>query len=204
MTRMKTPAFFDAVPPIVVVDPLAEALGAVADGIVEYRYADAVKLAGHSCPTVACAWLMTRRALQELYPDTLPRRGDLRVELRAASEEGVTGVIASIAGLVTGAANEGGFKGLAGRFGRRGLLRFGVPLGGEIRFTRLDTGHSVTLSHELRVMAQPPGLRERLREAFARDASDDPRKAFAAVWQDWVKTILIESVDDPRLIAAAV
>ena len=101
MTRVKTPAFFDAVPPIVVFDPLAEALGAAEDGIVEYRYADAVKLAGHSCPTVACAWLMTRRALQALYPETLPRRGDVRVELRAASEEGVTGVIASIAGFVT-------------------------------------------------------------------------------------------------------
>ena len=203
MTRMKTPAFFDAVPPIVVFDPLAEALGAVEDGIVEYRYADAVKLAGHSCPTVACAWLMTRRALQGLYPDTLPRRGDVRVELRAVSEEGVTGVIAAIAGLVTGAANEGGFKGLAGRFGRRGLLRFGVPLAGEIRFTRIDTEVSITLSHDARVVAQPPGLRERLREAFAPDASDHARKAFAAVWQHYVKTILIGHADDPRLIAAA-
>jgi len=32
-------------------DPLAELLGAAEGGIVEYRYADAVKLAGHSCPT---------------------------------------------------------------------------------------------------------------------------------------------------------
>jgi len=201
---MKTPAFFDAVPPIIVVDPLAEALGAAEDGIIEYRYADAVKLAGHSCPTVACAWLMTRRALQGLYPETLPRRGHVRVELRATSEEGVTGVIASIAGLVTGAANEGGFKGLAGRFERRDLLRFGVPLAGEIRFTRLDTGSSVALSHDLRVVAQPPGLEERFREAFAQDAPDDARKAFAAAWQDWVKTILIGHADDPTLIAAAV
>ena len=190
-------------PPIVVVDPLAEALGAAEDGIVEYRYADAVKLAGHSCPTVACAWLMTRRALQGLYPETLPRRGDVRVELRATSEEGVTGVIASIAGLVTGAANEAGFKGLAGRFGRRDLLRFGVPLSGEIRFTRLDTGNSVALSHDLRAVAQPPGLKKRFREAFAPDASDDSRKAFAAVWQHWVKTIIIGHADDPTLIATA-
>jgi hypothetical protein len=203
MTRTKTPAFFDAVPPIVVVDPLAEALGAVEDGIVEYRYADAVKLAGHSCPTVACAWLMTRRGLQELYPGILPCRGNVRVELRAASEEGVTGVIAAVAGLVTGAANETGFKGLAGRFGRRGLLRFGVPLAGEIRFMRLDTGHSVALSHDLRVVAQPPGLRERLRDAFAPDASDDAHKAFAALWQDWVEAILIGHTDDSKLITAS-
>ena len=52
----------------------------------------------------------------------------------------MAGVIASVAALVTGAANEGGFKGLAGRYARRELLRFGVPMRGEIRFTRLDSG----------------------------------------------------------------
>jgi hypothetical protein len=203
MTRMKTPAFFSAVPPIVVIDPLAEALGAAEGGIVEYRYADAVKLAGHSCPTVACAWLMTQRALARLYPQTLPRRGELRVELHAQSEEGTAGVIASIAGLLTGAANEGGFKGLAGRFGRRGLLRFGVPLAGEMRFTRLDSGSSITLSHDLRAVPQPPLLKERMRAAFAPDASDDARKAFAALWQEWVRAILIAHADDAALIVAA-
>lgn len=56
-----------------------------------------------------------------------------------------------VAGLVTGAANAGGFKGLAGRFGRQGLLRFGVPMTGDIRFTRLDTGRSVELAHRHRL-----------------------------------------------------
>ena len=65
---MKTPAFFDAVPTMTVADPLAEALGAADGGAIEYRYVDAVKLAGHSCPTVAGAWLMTRAALARLYP----------------------------------------------------------------------------------------------------------------------------------------
>ena len=60
MTTMKTPDFFDKVPPIVIADPLAEFLGATEGGLLEYRYVDAVKLAGHSCPTVAGAWLMTR------------------------------------------------------------------------------------------------------------------------------------------------
>lgn len=101
---------------------------------------------------------MTRRALARLYPEELPRRGEVCVELRGGLEEGVVGVMASIASLVTGAANEGGFKGLAGRFGRRALLRFGVPLAGEIRFTRIDTGISVTLSHDLQVVPQPTGL----------------------------------------------
>lgn len=50
---MQLPAFFDEVPAIVVTDPLAETLGAAEGGLIEYRYVDAVKLAGHSCPTVA-------------------------------------------------------------------------------------------------------------------------------------------------------
>jgi hypothetical protein len=113
-STMQTPAFFDAVPAIFVVDPLADALGAVEGGLIEYRYIDAVKLAGHSCPTVAGAWLMTRAALARLYPGETPRRGKIRVEMRQALDEGVAGVIAGVASLVTGAANEGGFKGLAG------------------------------------------------------------------------------------------
>jgi hypothetical protein len=185
---MKTPDFFDAVPAIVTVDPLAEVLGAAERGVIEYRYVDAVKLAGHSCPTVAGAWLMTRAALARLYPAETPRRGEIRVELREAIDEGVAGVIAGVAGLVTGAANEGGFKGLAGRFARLGLLRFGVPMTGEIRFTRLDTGQAVGVSH--RTQAAP-------------HASAEARRALADAWQGWVRAILIEHADDPALIDLA-
>jgi hypothetical protein len=167
MAAMSTPAFFDAVPTIVVADPLAEALGATAGGLIEYRYVDAVKLAGHSCPTVAGAWLMTRAALARLYPGETPQRGAIRVELRQTVDAGVAGVIAGVAGLVTGAANEGGFKGLAGRFARNGLLRFGVPMRGEIRFTRLDSGRAVELSHRPQAVPRPAGLSELLRDASA-------------------------------------
>ena len=89
LPAMKTPAFFEAVPAIVVIDPLAETLGAAENGVIEYHYRDAVKLAGHSCPTVAGAWLMTRTALAHLYPDGVPQRGGMRVELRQAVDEGL-------------------------------------------------------------------------------------------------------------------
>jgi len=200
---MKTPAFFDAVPVIVVVDPLATALGATEDGVIEYRYVDAVKLAGHSCPTVAAAWLMTRAALARLYPGELPRRGEIRVDLRQPVDEGVAGVIASVAALVTGAANEGGFKGLAGRFARHGLLHFGAPMSGEIRFTRMDSGQSVELSHRPHAVAHPSALSELLREASAPQASAAARRAFADAWQAWVRAIVIEHADDPALIQIA-
>ena len=89
---MPYPEFFDAAPRITVRDPLARVLGAAEDGVIEYRYTDAVKLAGHSCPTVASADLMTRAALGALYPNTLPGRGGIRVELRNDRLEGATGV----------------------------------------------------------------------------------------------------------------
>lgn len=63
---MQYSAFFDKVKPIVLYDPLAEFLGAAEAGRVEYAYLDAVKLAGHSCPTVAGAYLMAMKALQAL------------------------------------------------------------------------------------------------------------------------------------------
>jgi hypothetical protein len=203
MTSMKIPAFFDAVPTITVADPLAEALGAAEGGLIEYRYLDAVKLAGHSCPTVAGAWLMTRAALARLYPGQTPRRGEIRVELRQAVDEGVAGVVAGVAGLVTGAANEGGFKGLAGRFARNGLLRFGVQMRGEIRFTRLDNARSVELSHRPQAVMRPAGLSELLHDASAPQAPTAARRAFADAWQGWVRAIVIEHADDPALIEMA-
>lgn len=200
MKAMQTPAFFDTVPRIVMQDLLAETLGAASDGVIEYSYLDAVKLTGHSCPTVAGAYLMTLNALAHLYPNELPRRGELRVELRQRIDEGVAGVIASVAGLVTGAANEGGFKGLGGRFSRRDLLRFGIPMQGELRFTRLDTGQAVELAHHPVAVPRPPALTSQLQAASDPGADAATRQAFAATWQGWVRTILLDHTNDPALI----
>jgi len=155
------------------------------------------------CPTVAGAWLMTRTALAQLYPGETARRGEIRVELRQTNDEGVAGVIASVAGLVTGAANEGGFKGLAGRFARNGLLRFGMPMRGEMRFTRLDNGRSVELSHRPQVVPPPAGISELLRDALAPQASTAAWSTFADAWQGWVQAILTEHAEDPALIEIA-
>lgn len=199
---MKSPAFFDAAPRIALHDGLAETLGAAADGVIEYTYADAVKLAGHSCPTVAGAYLMTRAALARLHPDSLPERGELLVELRQPLEEGVAGVIGNVAGLVTGAANEGGFKGLGSRFDRRGLLRFGVPMAGILRITRLDTKRSVTADYHPDIVPRPAALKALMPAALAPGAPAAARGEFAAQWQGWVGAILALA-DDPRLVTLA-
>lgn len=62
-------------------DPLADFLGASVDGLLDYGYADVVKLAGHSCPTVASAYLMARAALGALFPGALAERGAVRVDM---------------------------------------------------------------------------------------------------------------------------
>jgi len=197
---MAFPEFFARIPAIILRDPLAELLGAAEGGLIEYRFADAVKLAGHSCPTVAGAWLMTVRALRALYGDEMPVRGDLRVALGEASESGVAGVIASIAGLLTGAAGDGGFKGLGGRYSRRNLLRFGVAGVGGLAFTRLDTNVAVDCILRLEMVPADPRLGGLLGAILSGTADDAARHLFGELWQERVRRILIEHADDPEIV----
>jgi hypothetical protein len=183
------PEFFAQAPSIVMRDPLAAFLGTAGSGTLEYSYLDAVKLTGHSCPTVAGAYLATVRALSSLYPGKAPERGAIRVELRGRMEEGVTGVVASVAGLITGAAGEGGFKGIAGRFERRGLLVFGAPIGADLRFTRLDSGRAVEVDLP-RAGALSPELLNGLRRSLSPDATPEERAAFGRGWQARVSELL--------------
>ncbi len=73
--------FFYQVPPIRLREPLAEALGAFKnrDSVLEYRFIDLVKMAGHACPTIAGAFLSCQAALEALYPDAMPVRGEIGV-----------------------------------------------------------------------------------------------------------------------------
>jgi hypothetical protein len=197
---MRVPAFFEVVPPIVVRDPLAALLGAAADGRIEYHYVDAVRLAGHSCPTVASSWLMTGKGLARLYPDALPERGNIKVEVRGAQKEGTEGVGALIAAMITGAAGAGGFKGIAGRYARRELLAFAAPIGGRMRFTRLDTQRAVDVTYHPERVPMPAEMRSLMADALAPDAGADARSALGRRWQAWVGSILIDHADDPLLV----
>ena len=197
---MAFPEFFARIPAITLRDPLAELLGAAEGGLIEYRFADAVKLAGHSCPTVAGAWLMTVRALRALYGDEMPVRGDLRGAPGDTPDSGVAGAIASIAGLLTGAAGDGGFKGLGGRYGRRNLLRFGVAGVGGLAFTRLDTNVAVDCILRLEMVPADPRLGGLLGAILGGSADDAARRLFGELWQARVRRILIEHADDPGIV----
>jgi formylmethanofuran dehydrogenase subunit E len=196
---MKVPDFFGSVAPLRLRDPLANFLGAAEDGVLEYAYTDVVKLAGHSCPTVAAAFGMTRAALSALYGDALPRRGEIAVAFRERADAGVTGVTANVVSMLTGAAGEGGFKGLAGNFVRRGLLSFGAAVPLEVRFTRVDTGVAVDAAADVRAVPADPELGELMQRAVAGSATPAEQKRFGELWQQRVRTILLERGDDPSI-----
>ncbi|MBK9311614.1 MAG: hypothetical protein IPN12_13000 [Rhodocyclaceae bacterium] len=197
---MNFPEFFESAPRITVRDPLARFLGAAAGGIIEYTYSDAVKLAGHSCPTVASAYLMTRAAMRALYPAAFPERGGIRVELRDDRLIGVAGVIANVVSLLTGASNDTGFKGIAGRFDRRGLLSFGADIPGQLRFTRQDTSDAAIVSARLERLPGDARIASLMTSCVAGTATADQTAQFQSLWQDRVRTLLVEHADDPEII----
>ncbi len=196
---MPHPEFFDAVPRLRMHDPLAQFLGASDDGMIEYGYGDAVKLAGHSCPTVASAYGLTRLALRALYGAELPQRGAIRVELREDRSAGVAGVIANVISLLTGAAGDTGFKGLGGRFDRRHLLAFNADVPLEIRFTRTDTGAKVDAAAHVRQVPGDPAMPALLQRCLTGQASAEEALRFGAMWQERVRRVLIDHGEDPAV-----
>ncbi len=196
---MQTPAFYDQVRSLSVHDPLAGFLGAAEEGLIEYRYVDAVKLAGHSCPTVAAAYWMTLKALEHLYPDSLPQRGGIRVEFRQDRLSGVTGVIANVVALLTGATHDAGFKGIAGQFDRRRLLYFSANVSAEIRYTRIDTGQAVDATAQLQSIPFAPQTAALMQKCLDGSATAEEEAEFRACWQARVRMLLLEHGDDPEV-----
>jgi hypothetical protein len=194
---MPFPAFFKQVPDITLADPLAEFLGAAEGGLLRYGYADVVKLAGHSCPTVASAYWLGVRALQQLYPDAVPQRGSIAVDLRQTLASGTTGVVANVLGQLTGAANSGGFAGLGGHFVRRDLMHFGVAMASEIRFTRTDTGRAVLAQCHLHNVPVHPRTMPLMQACLSGAATPAERQEFGQLWQARVEQLLlVHGLDD--------
>ena len=196
---MQAPAFFGQVRSLTMQDPLAEFLGAAENGRIEYRYIDAVKLAGHSCPTVAAAYWMTLKGLASLYPGSLPQRGGIRVEFRQDQLSGVTGVIASVVTMLTGATHDTGFKGLGGRFDRRELLYFSAGVAAEIRFTRVDTGRAVDVAARLQSVPFAPQTAGLMQKCLDGSATPEETAMFRECWQARVRSLLLDHGDDPEV-----
>ncbi len=199
---MNLPTYFDDLPGVTVRDPLAALLGCPVDGQLTYRYADVVRMAGHSCPTVAAAWLMLHQGLAWVYDDQLPLRGGIEVYLRDARDHGVTGVIASVATLVTGAAADIGFPGIGAEalHSRQGLLRFEAAIDGLMALRRRDTGAGVLLDLDTGSVPHDPAVSGLMPLVLEGRASAAEAERFATLWQERVRRMLVDHADDPKLV----
>ena len=190
---MKYPAFFDNVQSIQLQDPLSNFLGAFEDGKMEISYIECVKLAGHSCPTVAGAYLMALKGLEALYEGELPQRGSIHVSMKDAEDNGVTGVICNVISFISGANGASGFKGLNGNMARNNLVSYSVPMNGEVKLTRVDTNESVTLSYDSSMIPADPMMQPLMGKTMQGLASEDEKKEFGRLWQARVENILLST-----------
>jgi len=188
---MKYPEFFDTVESIKLKDDLANILGAFEEGIIEFTYKDVVKSAGHSCPTVAGAYLLVKEGLKELYKNTLPVRGEIKVLFKENLEDGVAGVISNVASQITGATSKSGFKGLNGKFARHSLMSFNENISSSMKLTRTDTNQSVELIYNPNSILPHKDMSMLMQKVMKNEANKDEKILFGQLWQERVEQILI-------------
>jgi len=186
---MKHPQFFDAIETITLQDNLSAFLGTLAGGVVTFSYLDVAKTAGHSCPTVAGAYLMTAAGLKALYPDQLPVRGEIFVSFKETPDEGVAGVIANVVTQITGATATSGFKGIGGQFVRHGLMEFGADIDASVRFRRTDTGQTVDVTYDPSDIKGDPRQQEIMQRLRQGMATSEDKAGFGEMWQQRVAAI---------------
>jgi hypothetical protein len=187
---MTYPQFFNDIPTIKLQDDLASFLGAFEDGVIEFSYLDVVKSAGHSCPTVLGAYLMTKEGLKALYENELPKRGQIIVEFKEAQNTGVAGVIGNVIMNITGATTTNGFKGLAGKFDRNHLMKFEKDINGaSVRFTRIDTLKSVDVFYDASSIKPHEDMNFLMQKYLQGNATSEEKKEFAKLWQKRVEEI---------------
>ena len=191
---MNYPQFFDEVPSITVKDPLAQALGAFKNGEYEITYLEVVKAAGHSCPTVAGAYIMASEAIKFLYPEERAVRGNIKVEFAESLQEGVAGVIGNVITHITGATDTSGFKGLNGQFTRHSLMFFDADINSSARFTRVDTKKSVDVNYNHSSIATSSKMMPLMQKLTTGTATPEEVEEFGQLWQERVKRIF-ENID---------
>lgn len=190
----QAPTIFPDSPTITFHDPLGELLGA-GNGNYEYRFDDAVKLAGHACPTVAGAFVMILRAVDELYGGETPQRGDMRIEVYGTPDKGSTGPFTQVLTLLSGAAAENGFQGLNGKFVRQGLMRFTTDeQDGPVTatFTRLSNNTQVKLAYDPSAIPAAPNTMVLMKAILSGHADAETRTQFSTLWRNRVDRIVAD------------
>ncbi|SER40560.1 FmdE family protein [Natrinema salaciae] len=188
---------YEAIDPIRIRDPVAEALAVLEPGEpFVISYADVVTAAGHSCPTAAGAYRITQLGLEALYPGTeLPVRSDIVVTAGGPKDDAAYGVMSRLVSYVTGAAEEDGFGGLAGGYGdRRNHLHFDdlEADGLTFSFERSDTDDVVRVTYHVSDVPDAGPTTQYLGKCIDGEATAEERAAFAEAWHGRVRTVLTD------------
>ncbi|QLD86184.1 hypothetical protein HWV23_10770 [Natronomonas halophila] len=184
------------VDPIEIRDPVAEALGVLEPGEpFVITYTDAVKEAGHSCPTASGAYRIVQLGLDTLYPDSYPVRSEVEVQAPGSRDDATYGVMSRIISYVTGATEDDGFSGLAGGYGgRRDLLHFDAfdtdTTDPTFRFRRTDTDETVQVTYHVTDVPDGGPAIGNLQQILDGTASEQQREAFADAWHRRVQVVL--------------
>ena len=189
---MNYPEFFDKIETITLKDDLSNFLGTFEDGIIEFNYLDIVKSAGHSCPTVAGAYIMALEGLKALYPDNqTPSRGDIFISFKEDSYDGVAGVVANVFTQITGATETLGFKGIGGNFVRHDLMKFNDNISSSVKLQRLDNGSSVEVIYNPISIKSNPLQQELMQKIMQNAATKEEKINFGKLWQQRVENIFL-------------
>lgn len=194
--------FYDKVETIRLKDPLAYFLGSMEEGeLFIFTYADAIKLAGHSCPAVSGAYKITAKALSALYGHETPVRGEIKVAIMGKPTDMAYGPMSQVISLITGAAPITGFAGLGRRFRRRNYLVFDER---EFKyntfiFQRLDTKKTVEVIYNSDLIPEDPKLGELISLVLSGQATEDEKRDFRRAWQEKVQKVLLEEKNIPGL-----
>jgi hypothetical protein len=183
------PTFFKTRPSIKLQDPLQRFLGTFQDGIIEFSYLDIVKNAGHSCPDVTGAYLMTLKGLKFLYKNETPVRGGLKVSFSKSYTDEITSVMADVISHITGAKSKIGFQGVEGKFDRTNLVFFDVDFNGNVKFERVDTGEAVIIKYDLSTIPIDPKQEILMTKVLNEDATQGEEIEFEVLWQQRVERI---------------
>ena len=202
-----TQEYITQVEPIWMIDPYFQIFGQ-SQVAVPYYYEEAVKLAGHSCGATMGAWMITRKALEALYPNgEIPVRGQIAVQAPGAEDEWYVGVFGEVITFITGAAPKTGFIGA--EFGqtndvfvRQNKMTYPdeptgtLPPKMEWIFTRLDTGAKVGVNFNLAVITPlaTPERQEMGKKMATGEATPEEATDYYQYWNDRARFVL-ENVD---------
>lgn len=83
------PEFYSQAPEILIIDPMAVMAGSMPEGanMLTIKLTDVALYSGRICPSMAAGYMLTKKAMDALYPNSIPQRGQIRVSATAAATE---------------------------------------------------------------------------------------------------------------------